>query len=120
MIPEIAKLLEEARGGAGDAFPRLVEHLRLTSAKEPLILLEAVLTLDETLQRAVIEAVREQTGTAVHDALRKIATEGATSARQQLVYALTDSPRWPLDDIAELLLHDPDDRVRQSATWAGQ
>jgi ATP-dependent Clp protease ATP-binding subunit ClpC len=120
MDPEIAKLLEEAHSGAADAFLRLVERLRLQSAAKAEVVVVAASSSDETLQRAAVEVSRGQTGPEIVAALHKIAVDGHISARQQLVYALTDAPRWPLDDLVLLLLEDPSDAVRQSAIWAAQ
>src|SRR5438045_3493124 len=82
--------------------------------------LPAAASRDELLQRAAIEAARDQTGPHVHAALHQLVTEATPPVRQCLAYALNNSPRWPMGDLAVLLLRDADDNVRQSAVWAVQ
>jgi ATP-dependent Clp protease ATP-binding subunit ClpC len=120
MTPEFDMLLADAHRGGADGFLRLVDHLRLESAKEPHLLVEAAVLHDEVAQRAVIDAVRGKVGGEIASALRAIAADGQPGARLYLAGALTDQPRWALDDLAVLLLKDPDEKVRQSAVWAAQ
>jgi ATP-dependent Clp protease ATP-binding subunit ClpC len=117
MDSDLAKLLADARGGNTDAFGRLVEQLRQRAAKDPHAFVEAAASGEEVLQRAVIEAARNLIGPEVQTALQRIAAEATAAVKQNLAYALTDAPRWPMGELALALLRDGEDNVRQSAVW---
>ena len=120
MNPKLNKLLDDARAGGSEAFMRLVEELRLQILGRTHTLVDAASTPDAVMQRAVVDAARYETGPDVEAALQKIVSAGLPAARQQLVYALTDLPHWPLGDLAVQLLRDSDNAIRQSAIWAVQ
>ncbi len=120
MNDELAKLLDLARPGQPDPFHRLVQMLREVSRDDVTVLVDFARADDELKRRAAIAAAAGRTEPALVEAITALAQDPSAFVRQALAYALTDHPTWPLDRVAETLLGDADQNVRQAAVWAAK
>lgn len=118
MADALQNLIDMARKGQ-DIFQQLVEELRHRCGDEPALLAQFARSPDEVCRRAAI-AVAASAGRNEPEVLAAIASltdDPFPFVRQSLAYALADYPHWPLANVAEKLIADPDVNVRQAAVW---
>jgi ATP-dependent Clp protease ATP-binding subunit ClpC len=120
MTDELLKLVELARSGTTDLFQRLTDTLRDRSQESPELIAQFAQAAEPVMRRAAIAAAKGRSDPAILRAIEPLAADLEVQVRQDLAYALTDYPDWPLEQAVATLLADANPTIRRSAVWAAK